>query len=479
MPKMTEDDWIKALLGDEEERDPCQINTDPRTNIWNFMYTIQESTTALVKYATPFAAKLLNCDVKDIRVATSEAGEAAVGSLGGIHSKCSKVEGIYQIHKDIPITSYNLDYAVRQRGHEGYLSSAISLITIFGHHEETEIKNSDGAKIVCKADEPLPAVIANAGSKIPVLFVRKKDAARISYRIQRSYEETEISVEPVLPGNMLDTILSETIKPFSKKSEFKRLGIAPSRGLLFTGDPGNGKTLTSKFLQTMARNQVRVPVILVDHAMIHEAIQKGTVDELFCMSGLLVFDDLNVGLFDRAQNPDAAGALLSAMDGPLYDSNAGISVRIFTTNEEPDRIDPAFLRPGRIDRVFKFGNPGYQERKNLAAKWPQEALDILGTPEKIGRRTEDMSFAEVDALKNHALRLKVVDDIEIDLDQCIEELSMMLEEKAKFTYDKAKSNNGNMGFAPAARKDDETEWVNAPSRRIKRKSKGNKSKELL
>src|SRR5690606_2237731 len=89
--------------------------------------------------------------------------------------------------------------------------------------------------------------------------------------------------------------------------------------------------------------------------------------------------------------------LLSAMDNGC--ANDEISLRIFTTNESTDGFHPAFMRPGRIDRVFYFDNPTVEHRERLINTWHHELRSMIdaGT---LAKKTDGLSYAEVDSIKN-------------------------------------------------------------------------------
>ena len=66
---------------------------------------------------------------------------------------------------------------------------------------------------------------------------------------------------------------------------------------------------------------------------------------------------------DRGKgNGKMACSLLTAMDGM---SEGGHLVRIFTTNESVEELDPAFTRPGRIDRCITLDKPDQDLRRQL------------------------------------------------------------------------------------------------------------------
>jgi 26S proteasome regulatory subunit T4 len=66
--------------------------------------------------------------------------------------------------------------------------------------------------------------------------------------------------------------------------------------------------------------------------------------------------------------------LLNQMDG--FDSLG--KVKIIMATNRPDTLDPALLRPGRLDRKIEIGLPNEQSR--LEVKWTDFFLDTPGVP---------------------------------------------------------------------------------------------------
>ncbi|MDR1954434.1 MAG: AAA family ATPase, partial [Candidatus Methanoplasma sp.] len=90
--------------------------------------------------------------------------------------------------------------------------------------------------------------------------------------------------------------------------------------------------------------------------------------------------------------------LLTSMDG-IESMNR---VMIMAATNRPDMIDPALLRPGRMDRMILVGKPGTEARKSIlrvhTAKMPLKGVDL----ETIARMTEGYVGADIAALCREA-----------------------------------------------------------------------------
>lgn len=210
---------------------------------------------------------------------------------------------------------------------------------------------------------------------------------------------------PVLPADTLAALRRNTLD-YLRPDRLQRivaLGGRPKRGLILTGPPGNGKTSACRWVWEQCR----------DHGLEYRQVSpddyraaRGAHDpaeavrELFEVetAGVVFFDDLDLALRDRStsDSPEDQAVFLGALDGIRPTTGA---VYVFTTNLPPDRIDPAFLRPGRIDAVLHFPKPDEALRRELFARWHPDVRAGLDMDRALAD-TAGLSFAEVDELKN-------------------------------------------------------------------------------
>merc|ERR1712048_243212 len=153
--------------------------------------------------------------------------------------------------------------------------------------------------------------------------------------------------------------------PIEHPEKFEKFGMHPSRGVLFYGPPGCGKTLLAKAIATeCSANFVSIkgPELLTMWFGESEANVRDVFDKARSAAPcVLFFDELDSIAKSRGgTSGDAGGAsdrvinqILTEMDGMGSKKN----VFIIGATNRPDIIDPAILRPGRLDQLIYIPLP--------------------------------------------------------------------------------------------------------------------------
>ncbi|KNC75772.1 26S protease regulatory subunit 7, partial [Sphaeroforma arctica JP610] len=161
--------------------------------------------------------------------------------------------------------------------------------------------------------------------------------------------------------------------PLLHPERFVQLGIEPPKGVLLYGPPGTGKTLSAR---AVANRTDACFIRVIGSELVQKYVGEGArmIRELFEMARskkacLIFFDEIDA--VGGARHDDGSGGdnevqrtmleLINQLDG--FDARGNIKV-LMATNR-PDTLDPALLRPGRLDRKIEFGLPDLEGRAHI------------------------------------------------------------------------------------------------------------------
>ncbi|EFA83241.1 26S protease regulatory subunit 6B [Heterostelium album PN500] len=159
--------------------------------------------------------------------------------------------------------------------------------------------------------------------------------------------------------------------PLTHHNLYKQIGIDPPRGVLLYGPPGTGKTMLAK---AVAHHTSASFIRVVGSEFVQKYLGEGPrlVRDVFRLArenapAIIFIDEIDAiatKRFDAQTGADREVQrilmeLLNQMDG--FDVSVNVKV-IMATNRQ-DTLDPALLRPGRLDRKIEFPLPDRRQKR--------------------------------------------------------------------------------------------------------------------
>jgi len=199
--------------------------------------------------------------------------------------------------------------------------------------------------------------------------------------------------------------------PLTHPELYEEMGIKPPKGVILYGPPGTGKTLLAKAVA----NQTSATFLrIVGSELIQKYLGEGPklVRELFRVAEenapSIVFIDEIDAVGTKRYDSSSGGEreiqrtmleLLNQLDG--FDSRGDVKV-IMATNRI-DTLDPALIRPGRIDRKIEFPLPDIKTKRRIfSIHTSRMTLSDDVDVEEIVTAKDDLSGADIKAICTEA-----------------------------------------------------------------------------
>ncbi|MBB5873851.1 proteasome-associated ATPase [Allocatelliglobosispora scoriae] len=314
--------------------------------------------------------------------------------------------------------SPSLDVDELQRGQEVLLNDALNIVDAFGFERTGEVvmlreilDGGDRALVISHADEERIVYLAESLAGQPL---RAGDSLMIEPRSAYAYERIpkseveELVLEEVPDVNyedigglqrQIEQIRDAVELPFLHADLFREHQLRPPKGILLYGPPGCGKTLIAKAVaNSLAKKiaelrgqekhtsyflNIKGPELLnkfVGETERHirlifqrarEKASEGTPVIVFFDEMDSIFRTRGSGVSSDVENT-IVPQLLSEIDGVEGLENV---IVIGASNRE-DMIDPAILRPGRLDVKIKIERPDAESAKDIFSKYILTGLPL-------------------------------------------------------------------------------------------------------
>jgi 26S proteasome regulatory subunit T3 len=219
-------------------------------------------------------------------------------------------------------------------------------------------------------------------------------------QMMKMTEKPDVSYKDVGGLDVQKQEIKEAVElPLTHPELYAQIGIDPPRGVLLYGPPGTGKTMMAK---AVAHHTNAAFIRVVGSEFVQKYLGEGPrmVRDVFRMArenapSIIFIDEIDAiatKRFDAQTGADREVQrilieLLTQMDG--FDQQTQVKI-IMATNRH-DTLDPALLRPGRLDRKILFPNPDRRQKRLVFQACTQkmnlhdevDLEDFVSRPEKI------------------------------------------------------------------------------------------------
>ena len=198
--------------------------------------------------------------------------------------------------------------------------------------------------------------------------------------------------------------------PISHPKIFERMGISPPRGILLYGPPGCGKTLLARAVASESKANfisIKGPELLSKYVGESEkAIREIFRKAKMAAPCIIFFDEFDSIAPSRGRHTTDSGVSEKVLSQFLTELD-GLEVKkdivVIAATNRPDILDPALIRPGRIDRILLVPAPDEDEREqilNIFTKDMPLAANI--DLKELNKKLDGFSGADVETLCREA-----------------------------------------------------------------------------
>lgn len=265
------------------------------------------------------------------------------------------------------------------------------------------VKTGGDSKYVVNIDPDIEESELTAGTRVAL-----KNSDHSLHRILPSKVDPLVSLMKVekVPDSTYDMVggldkqireIKEVIElPIKHPELFDALGVAQPKGVLLYGPPGTGKTLLAR---AVAHHTDCTFIRVSGAELVQKYIGEGSrmVRELFVMAreaapSIIFMDEIDSIGSSRLEGKNGDSEvqrtmleLLAQLDG----FEASQSIKVVMATNRIDILDPALLRPGRIDRKIEFPHPSLTSRQEILSIHSRKmnltrGIDLHSIAEKMG-----------------------------------------------------------------------------------------------
>lgn len=222
--------------------------------------------------------------------------------------------------------------------------------------------------------------------------------------------------------------LYETVQyPVEHADKFAKFGMSASKGVLFYGPPGCGKTLLAKAIANECGANfisIKGPELLTMWFGESEANVRDLFDKARAAAPcILFFDEMDSIAKSRGGgggggSSEAGDRVINQILTEIDGVGAKKSVFVIGATNRPDILDNAVTRPGRLDQLIYIPLPDYPSRVSIfRANLRKSPLDPEVDIEKLAKNTEGFSGADITEICQRAAKNAIRESVNADIER--------------------------------------------------------------
>ena len=210
-------------------------------------------------------------------------------------------------------------------------------------------------------------------------------------------------------GDLKELLYNDVIRALNEQELYESYGVTIPNGMLLYGPPGCGKTFISeRFSEEVGFNFIELKPSDMKSKWLNETEQK--IGAIFKEAEENAPTIIFIDEFD---------AIVPSREGELHQSTASAvneilaqmsncserGIFVIAASNRPEKIDPAVLRTGRVDRVIYLSPPDYQARKAMFELYLKDRpVDLDVDYDALSNKTENYVSSDIKFLIDEASR---------------------------------------------------------------------------
>lgn len=186
-------------------------------------------------------------------------------------------------------------------------------------------------------------------------------------------------------------VMDQVTRWMKARSWYETKGISWRRGMALNGDPGNGKsTLVKKVAQ-----HLWLPLFVFDLSSMDNSEFEDHLERIRHATGIVLFEDLD-NVFQGRENITKTAQFGGLTFDCLINKLSGVDGLqrkfVFITTNHIEKLDPAILRPGRIDEVICIQPLNNEEKLAMATTMLDGRVDLISEVIRQGQEDTTAEF---------------------------------------------------------------------------------------